>query len=364
MNMEPSEWDLSISSLPGAHVLQTWEWGQVKEAFGWKALPKTWVDPNKAVTAAALVLKRSTKVLGFPFDIFYVPRGPLLDWGNLLQREMVLEALEDEARKSNAVFIKIDPDLELGSGVPGALDSSHNLIGDHTVTALKQRGWNYSSEQIQFSNSVWLDLNGSEQDWLDRMKQKTRYNLHLAQRKGVAVRQGTLDDLGMLYHMYAETSQRDGFVIRPEEYYRCVWQTFMQRDMASCLIAEAEGQPIAGLFLFYFARKAWYLYGMSTQSHREWMPNYLLQWEAMKLAKQLGCQVYDLWGAPHVFNETDSMWGVYKFKEGLGGKVIRTIGAWDFPVKRNLYTLFVQIMPRVLSIMRRRGMAKTQAEVS
>ena len=362
--MEPSEWDQTITPLPGAHVLQTWEWGQVKEAFGWKALPRTWSDSRQAITAAALVLQRSTRVMGFPFEILYAPRGPLLDWGNLLQREVVLAGLEEQARQSNAIFIKIDPDLELGIGVPGALDSSHNLIGDHTVTALKQRGWNYSSEQIQFSNTVYLDLNGNEQDWLDRMKQKTRYNVRLAEKKGVTVRAGTRADIPLLYRMYAETSQRDGFVIRPEEYYRCVWQTFMQRDMASCLVAEVEGQPIAGAFLFYFAGKAWYLYGMSTQVHREWMPNYLLQWEAMKLAKQMGCAVYDLWGAPSVFNETDSMWGVYKFKEGLGGKVIRTIGAWDYPVKRNLYTLFVRIMPRILSIMRRRGMAKTQAEVA
>ena len=253
--MEPSEWNHSISSLPGAHVLQTWEWGQVKEAFGWKALPKTWVDSKNAVTAAALVLKRSTKVMGFPFDILYAPRGPLLDWGNSSTARNGARSTRGRSTTIECCFHKDRSGFGIGSGVPGAIDSSHNLIGEHSVTALKQRGGIIRVRQIQFSNTVWLDLNGSEQDWLDRMKQKTRYNLHLAQRKGVAVRQGTLNDLGMLYHMYAETSQRDGFVIRPEEYYRCVWQTFMQRDMASCLIAEVEGQPIAGLFLFHFAGK-------------------------------------------------------------------------------------------------------------
>ena len=119
--------------------------------------------------------------------------------------------------------------------------------------------------------------------------------------------------------------------------------------------------PVAGLFIFYFDKRAWYLYGMSTQKHREKMPNYLLQWDAIKAARSRSCTQYDLWGAPDNFDETDSMWGVFRFKDGLGGKVIRTPGAWDFPVRPNLYSLYMNILPRILGILRARGKKQTRS---
>jgi lipid II:glycine glycyltransferase (peptidoglycan interpeptide bridge formation enzyme) len=99
---------------------------------------------------------------------------------------------------------------------------------------------------------------------------------------------------------------------------------------------------------------------MSKDAHREKMPSYALQWEAIQRAREAGCQVYDLWGAPDVFDESDSMWGVYRFKAGLGGDVVRTIGAWDLPMRPLYYRLYTQVLPRVLGIMRRRGKARTQ----
>jgi lipid II:glycine glycyltransferase (peptidoglycan interpeptide bridge formation enzyme) len=99
---------------------------------------------------------------------------------------------------------------------------------------------------------------------------------------------------------------------------------------------------------------------MSRDVHREKMPAYLLQWEAMKRAKARGCSVYDLWGAPDTFDESDSMWGVYRFKEGLGGKVVRTLGAWDFAPNPFWYKLYSEVIPRILDVMRSRGKAKTK----
>jgi len=229
---------------------------------------------------------------------------------------------------------------------------------------LHSTGWRESDEQVQFRNTVWLDLSGSEEDWLARMKQKARYNLRLSQRKGVQVRVGSQADLAQLYRMYAETSVRDGFVIRNETYYLSLWQTFMERGLAQPLVAEVDGEMVAGIFLFTFAGRAWYLYGMSRQAHRDKMPNYLLQWEAMRLAKSRGCTQYDLWGAPDVFDESDSMWGVFRFKEGLGGQVVRTAGALDYPSRPILYTLYTRVLPRLLDLMRSRGRARTRQEVS
>jgi lipid II:glycine glycyltransferase (peptidoglycan interpeptide bridge formation enzyme) len=203
------------------------------------------------------------------------------------------------------------------------------------------------------------------------MKQKTRYNIRLAEKKNVKVRVGKLEELNNLYKMYAETSVRDGFVIRDENYYLTVWKTFMQSQVSSLksptaipLIAEFNNETIAAIFLFMFAKRAYYVYGMSRDVHREKMPTYLLQWEAIKIAKANGCLTYDLWGAPDVFDESDSMWGVYRFKEGLGGEVLRTIGAYDFAPNKILYKLYADIMPRVLDVMRSRGKERTRQGLS
>ncbi|MHB8089811.1 MAG: lipid II:glycine glycyltransferase FemX, partial [Anaerolineaceae bacterium] len=208
-----------------------------------------------------------------------------------------------------------------------------------------------------------LDLTGTEEDWLQRMKQKARYNLRLAQRSGVSIRLANDDELPALYRLYAQTAARDHFIIREEEYYLGVWRRFIKAGMADALIAEVEGQLVAGVLLFHFGKRAFYLYGMSSPLYREKMPNNLLQWEAMRLARSKGCDVYDLWGAPDVFDESDSMFGVFRFKEGLGATVIRTVGAWDFPVKPVLYFIYQQVLPRFLDFTRFLRRSKLQQEV-
>ena len=208
-----------------------------------------------------------------------------------------------------------------------------------------------------------VDLRPSEDELLACMKPKTRYNIRLAARRGVAVRAGGEADLDGLYRMYAETAVRDGFVIREAGYYREVWGTFLRAGLAEALIAEVSGEPVAAVWVFRFGDRAWYLYGMSRPLHREKMPNHLLQWEAMRRSKQAGCTVYDLWGAPDKFDERDPLWGVYRFKEGFGGRVVRHIGAWDLPVRPLYYRLYTEILPRWLDRMRRRGRARTLQEI-
>ena len=354
-------WDALISPLPGVHLLQTWEWGQFKALNGWRPRPEVWRDARGNVCAAALVLRRSAPG---GLSVLYVPRGPLVDWNDPVLSRRVIHDLQDMARRQGAIFIKMDPEIIRGTGIPGSEDEQPNPAGEQVLHEMTAQGWHFSQDQVQFRNTVWLDLSGEEADWLARMKQKARYNLRLAQRKGVRVRRGTLEDLPMLYRMYAETSLRDGFVIRDENYYQAVWRSFMQRDMAEPLIAEVEGEPVAGLFLFYFAGRAWYLYGMSRQAHREKMPNYLLQWEAMREARAHGCTQYDLWGAPDQFDESDSMWGVFRFKEGLGGQVVRTAGAWDYSARPITYFLYTRVLPKILDLMRRRGQERTRREVA
>jgi lipid II:glycine glycyltransferase (peptidoglycan interpeptide bridge formation enzyme) len=385
-SLHPQQWNTTVASLPGSHILQTWEWGKVKSKFGWQPHYLTWYrendhieltinrnpeeQKNKHLVAAALTLQRNINIGGFShkMGIIYVPKGPLLDWNDITLRQQVLEDLKKFAQKQSAIFIKIDPDLEVGIGIPGMENSYEAPIGSHVVNELLSSGWLFSDEQVQFRNTVLIDLKPGEKDLLANMKQKTRYNVNLALRKGVIVRLGNKSDLNILYRMYAETSLRDGFVIRNETYYHEVWSTFLrsqqqtsfEQPVADALIAEVDGDSIAGVIIFQFAGKAWYLYGMSTLDHRDKMPNYLLQWEAIKRAKAANCTVYDLWGAPDEFTENDPLWGVFRFKEGLGGTVHRFLGAWDLPVNRIFYRLYSKTLPGLLDIMRKHGKATTK----
>jgi len=377
-------WNELISKLPNPHFLQTYEWGQVKAKYGWTPFYAIWTDDGKFqvsanlqspitnnYVAATLILKKQVLNRGFSarLSILYAPKGPLLDWNNIPLQTRVLNDLQAFAKKQGAIFLKIDPDVVLGRGVPNSEGDVTENSGQATRLELARRGWVYSSDQIQFRNTVLIDLTASEEEMLARMKPKTRYNIRLSEKKGVSVRVGTVGDLPMLYKMYAETSVRDGFVIRDENYYMTVWKLFITNRQSPItpsavpLIAEVNNEPLAAVFLFTFAGRAYYVYGMSRNVHREKMPTYLLQWEAIKRAKASGCSAYDLWGAPEAFDENDSMWGVYRFKEGLGGEVIRTLGAYDFAPNKLWYRLYAEVMPRVLDVMRSRGKEKTKNRI-
>jgi peptidoglycan pentaglycine glycine transferase (the first glycine) len=371
----PSAWNELIAGLPHPHLLQTWEWSQVKAGIGWVPMPFVWKDSRGNPIAAAMILKRIVPTAGLSarLCVLYVPKGPVMAWSDALLRRGVLDDLQNLAKRQGAIFVKVDPDVVLGTGSPNSEGAREERSGLAVLAELRQREWLFSSEQIQFRNTVLIDLAPSEDEILRRMKQKTRYNIRLAEKKGVSVRMGTLDDLPMLYRMYAETSVRDGFVIRDESYYLSVWRSFMQTPgldrrpaipAAEPLIAEIEGQPVAAIFVFYFGGKAYYIYGMSRDAHREKMPNHLLQWEAMQRAKQAGCSTYDLWGAPETFDERDSLWGVFRFKEGLGGTVVRTLGAWDYPARPFWYRMYTEMIPRLLELMRSRGRARTLRRIA
>ena len=362
--MDAATWNDLICQTPSPHILQTWEWGDFKSRYGWQPIYQQWNNSGNGQSAAALVLKRAiARRWGGSPAVLYAPKGPLLDWQNRTLARQVLADLQRLARKQGAIFIKIDPDVPLAQEIPG--DSTGHLgdLGSQIIEQLHSSGWKFSQDQIQFRNTMIMDLTLPEAELLARMKQKTRYNIRLASRRGVQVRRGGKDDLPDLYRLYAETSLRDGFVIRSSEYYLDLWRTFIQAGKATPLIAEVSGRIVAGLILFHFAKRAWYLYGMSSDVDREKMPNYLLQWEAIRLARVMNCTVYDLWGAPDQLDEADQMWGVFRFKEGLGAQVVRHLGAWDLPVRPQLYTLYTHILPRILDRMRQRGEQQTRQVV-
>ena len=342
-----ARWNDALRHLPCAHVLQTWEWGEFKRATtGWEPLRLAFLRGTDVAAMASIGVRR----IG-PLRVMYAPKGPALDYADSALREAVFDALQWRAR--GAIWLKIDPDVIAATGVPGEADDSPHPTGAAVAESLRGRGWRFSADQVQFRNTITLDLTQTEDALLAAMSQNTRRKVRAAEKKGVTVRAGTEADLDTLYTLYQVTGARDSFLIRPFDYYRRAWGQFMAAGLAQPLIAEYDGQPIAHVILFHFGRTCWYFYGASANDHRERMPNYLLQWEALRWARAQGYLRYDMWGAPDVFAESDPLWGVYEFKRGFRGTMTRHIGAWDYAPHPPLYAAYTRLWPRVLRALRR-----------
>lgn len=322
---DASAWDAALLALPAPHLLQSWAWGELKSRWGWTA--ERWLLRSAAGVPCAAVQVLTRRMSRLPVCVLYAPRGPLAADDEAFDAALAL--LEQRARAKRAIWVKADGD-------PSSADAL-----DRRRALLAARGWRYSSTQVQFRNTMHTDLRRSDEALLAAMKPKTRYNVRLAEKRGVQVRIVAPigdADARLLYAMYAETARRDGFAIRQAAYYADVWRTMN----GAAFIAEREGQALAGLVLLRFGDRAWYFYGMSRSVGREHMPNYLLQWAAMRWARDQGCAVYDWWGAPDARDERDPLWGVYRFKEGFGARFVEGLGAWDYmpsPVGRPLATL-------------------------
>jgi lipid II:glycine glycyltransferase (peptidoglycan interpeptide bridge formation enzyme) len=314
-----AEWNRYIQSQPNTHLLQTGEWGELKAAFGWK--PVRIINENSGLQ----ILFRQ---LPCGFTVGYVPKtnfAPSL-W-------MEIDAV---CKQNHAIFLKLEPDSWEGEK-PSPVTNYSFLIT--------------SSHNIQPPRTIIIDIRGSEEEILSRMKQKTRYNIRLAEKKGVTVR--PWDDLAAFHKMMLLTGGRDGFGVHSPEYYQRAYELFHPKQMGELLVAEYQGRPLAALFVARNGNRAYYLYGASTDEERNRMPTYLVQWEAMKWAKACGCEEYDLWGVPdedeatlesHFEKRHDGLWGVYRFKRGFGGQIKRASQGVDRVYNPLLYWVYLRFI--------------------
>ncbi len=302
------EWQAYLSRHPEAHLLQQTAWGELKARFGWQ------VERILVGDAGSQVLFRK---LPFNLSIAYIPKGPVgSDWAALWPE------IDHLCRAKHAVLLKVEPD----AWAP--------LPEDFVKTQFP--GFQSSQHAIQPLRTVLIDLDGGPDEIITRMKQKTRYNIRLAQKKGIEVHAST--DFATFHKLMAVTGKRDGFGVHSKDYYCLAHQLFASSGACSLLQAEYGSQPLAALMVFSAGNRAWYLYGASNDLERNRMPTYLLQWHAIEWAHLQACQEYDLWGVPDYDEKDledqfeqrhDGLWGVYRFKRGFGGKVIRAAGAWD-----------------------------------
>jgi lipid II:glycine glycyltransferase (peptidoglycan interpeptide bridge formation enzyme) len=247
-------------------------------------------------------------------------------------------------KERRTIFLKVEPDLWEG-------------ISNSDYADLATAGFQMSQKNIQPPRTLIVDLNCTEDQILARMKQKTRYNIRLAQRKGVVIYKSR--DIDTFYKLMQATSERDAFGIHSKDYYHRVLDYFEPHGQCALLFAEFDGQPLAGLMVFAKGKRSWYFYGASSNELRHLMPTYLLQWEAMKWAKDIGCDEYDLWGVPdesietlesQFLERTDDLWSVYRFKRGFGGNLRRTVNTFDRVYRPGMYQLYLWIIRQKLSL--------------
>lgn len=326
-------WDAFVAGHPDGHVLQTSGWAALKERFGWQAERVALAAAGQVVAGGQVLLRR----LPWGQALAYVPKGPLVDWRRVEQVRPVLDGLRQAAARHRPAFLKLEPDLP-DSPVTQLLLASYGLQPGHTV---------------QPRSTIHVDLRAGLEAALAGMKQKWRYNVRLAERKGIHVRPMSAADFPAFHTMNHETSLRDGFAVHEPAYYETAFALFTPDDTARWLVAEYEGRPLAAIAVFTLGVKSWYMWGASSSQERQRMPNHALQWAGMTWASSRGCHIYDLWGIPDAVGahpeqwtgedlaeQAGGLWGVYRFKQGFGGQVVRYVGAWDLVCSQPGYKLY------------------------
>jgi len=335
--LSASEWDALVARHPRGHLLQTHAWGRLKAAHGWRASwSALFTNLEQPIGMVMMLTRTLPHGLG---RIGYVPRGPVVDWDDEASAAAGLHAVRSLGCQAGVFAVVVEPDL---------LDTP----ADRRLLA--RLGLKPAPFSVQPRRTIWVNLDVDEDvDVLAAMKPKTRYNVGLARRRGVTVRVGGVEDAPLFYDLLRTTANRGEFSIHTLDYYQDFLRLFAQGTEApACLlIAEYQQKLLAALVVAAVGERAIYLYGASGDQHRDLMPAYLLQWEAMLWARRRGCKTYDLWGVPDADEATleanferrsDGLWGVYRFKRGFGGQVVRYIGAWVYVRSPLRWWLFQQ----------------------
>jgi peptidoglycan pentaglycine glycine transferase (the first glycine) len=329
-----AEWDGWLWGSPGGgHVLQSYEWGEFKRRLGWRPI--------------RLVLERDGKVVGLgqflayntapvPGVLLYCTKGPWLPWDDEEAVRTFFEGVRAVAGREGAHTVKIEPEV---------------LEQHEDVKALLGRiGFRKARYDLNQKTTLVVDLSLPEEELLARMRSKTRYNVRLAARKGVEVVEPDFEEAWEIFYewMKATSARKEDYVLRrPRDYLRGVMGAMHEAGQGHLFLAKHEGTPLAGMYVFTFGDKYWYMYGASSDEKRNLKPNYLLQWEVMRWARERGLTHYDMVGVPKAedLDESSSLWGVYKFKEGFGGEIVDSLGCFDLPVRRGRAAAWYEFEP-------------------
>jgi lipid II:glycine glycyltransferase (peptidoglycan interpeptide bridge formation enzyme) len=324
---ELRHWDeLVVKNPDGGQILQTRAWGEFKRAHRW-APQYLLSDTERPV--AVLMLRHSVPGLGV---LGYVPKGPGV--AGAVQLPALLDGLR--AMAGSAFAIKVEPEIEQSAAA---------------TSALRDIGLEKSRHDVQISRAtIIVDLRPDEDAMLASFKPKSRYNIRLAQRRGVTVAPVPLDDhsLDTMYSLMASTRDRAGFTLRSKAYFSQYWHLHAAAGQGQLFFASLDGEVLAGVFATYLGKKAWYKDGGSTKEHAAVMAPHLLQWEVMRWLRARGVEAYDLVAVPPPAELTPAhpLFGLYRFKSGFNEHITEYVGTWDLPIRRRRFAAWNAVAER------------------
>ena len=317
-----------LEHFEGCNFQQSLEWAEVKKP-NWKIEVILSEDKEGKIDGALCLWIRKIPMFG---NIMYAARGPACDIHNEEALKQLTEGAKRLAEKYNALVLRIEPD------VVSSDEEFRNIV--------KKLGYRIKDDAKDFKDEIQpryvfrLDIkNKTEEEVFSNFKSKWRYNIRLAAKKGIEIKEGTKKDLKDFHEIMLETGRRDGFVVRSLEYFEKMYDCLAPKYM-KLLMAYYQGKPIAGVIPIFYGNKTWYLYGASSNQHRNLMPNYLLQWEMIKMAIARKHDVYDFRGVSGIIDENHPQYGLYRFKEGFGGTFTEFLGEIYIPFKPLKYKMY------------------------
>jgi len=317
------EYEAFVQSCPKGNFAQSSLWAKQKPMWSWRAIAAR--DGGGAIKGTLALLIR--RVPGLPCTLMYGCRGPVCDIEDQATIRELLDGARQLAKEHKSYVIKLDPDVP----------SSNARFRDFMLGQgfrLKEGGKNF--EAIQPKYVFRLDVAGkTEEELMAGFHQKWRYNIRLAERKGVEVRVCGKEMVPDFARLMLETGVRDGFVTRKPEYFTQMLDNLGEH--CRLYMAFHEGEAVAGTLAIHYGDKVWYLYGASSNAHRNLMPNYLLQWRMIQWAVETGCRVYDFRGVSGDLSEDNPLYGLYRFKKGFGGEFTEFVGEMDLVLKKPVY---------------------------
>lgn len=322
-NSSLAEYEAFVQSHPKGHFAQSSLWAKQKPAWRWKALVCR--GENSRIKGSIAFLIRKMPIIHK--NMLYACRGPVCDLDDRETFAELMQAAKELARSEKAYVIKIDPD------VPSSDTAFEKMLTDNGFRS-RHTGKNF--EAIQPRYVFRLYLNGrNEEEMLASFHQKWRYNIRLAVKKGVEVRICGKEMVPDFTRIMVETGVRDNFATRPAEYFAAMLDNLGEH--ARLYMAFHEGKPIAGTLAINYGDKVWYLYGASSNEHRNLMPNYLLQWNMICWAIESGSRVYDFRGVSGDVSEDNPHYGLYRFKQGFRGEFTEFVGEYDYVINKAAY---------------------------
>ncbi len=310
------EYEAFVSSHPNGHFLQSYAWSKQKPEWTWEGLFVRGDDG--AIRGAMSVLIRRAPSL--PYSIMYAARAPVCDIHDEATLSELMEGAKKLAAKHRAYCLKLDPDVSVE-------DSEFADIMARLGFRRRDTGKNFSGIQPRFV--FRLDIEGKdEEELMASFHSKTRYNIRVAERKGVEIKLCGTEAVRDFSDMMLETGVRDGFVVRSADYFENMLKNL--GDSCRLYMAYSGETPIAGTLAIHYGDKVWYLYGASSNKYRNFMPNYLLQWSMIQWAVELGCRIYDFRGVSGDLSEDNPLYGLYRFKKGFNGELCEFIGEFDY----------------------------------